>query len=307
MNNIRHLKYIVEAARLKSITEASNQLLISQPAISAAVLACEQEFGTRIFIRKPSQGLSLTPRGKVFVKRARELLEDVEDFHNLFAESEDNALAGRLELACAANPAPLLVPPVIQSFIKNHPNVDIRLHEGDMEQVVNYLKNGTADLALTYDFVLDNDIEFEKIAHLTPFAIMSAKNPLAKRKSLSLPDLVDAPLILLDSPGYREFFFNYFGSYNLRPNVRYLPSTNEMVRGLLSNGTGYSMALVKIKNARTYDNSPLVNVELSDPAPAVKLVLAYLKGYRKNRLVSVFADTCKFLLSRVETGVMPAK
>ena len=119
MNNIRHLKYIVEAARLKSITEASNQLLISQPAISAALLACEQEFGTRIFIRKPSQGLSLTPRGKVFVKRARELLDDVEEFHNLFTESEGDTLAGRLELACAANPAPLLVPPVIQSFIIN--------------------------------------------------------------------------------------------------------------------------------------------------------------------------------------------
>ncbi|MDH3580140.1 MAG: LysR family transcriptional regulator [Hyphomicrobiales bacterium] len=303
MNNLRHLKYIVEAARHGSITQASRQLLVSQPAISAAVRACEEEFGTRIFIRTPSRGLALTPTGKTFIKRARELLEDAEDFHNLFTEAKDGPLAGRIELACYASPAPLLVPRVIHAFSENHPQVDIGLHEGNMEQVAAYLKNGIADLALTYDMFLDNDVEFDAIARITPFAIMSAKNPLAKRERLSLAELADAPFILLDSPGYREFFYNYFGIYNLRPNIAYRPSTFELVRGLLTNGAGYSMSLIKIKNRQAYDNSRLANVELADPAPNVNLVLAYLKGYRQSRVVRAFADICKARLSEVRTGV----
>jgi DNA-binding transcriptional LysR family regulator len=303
MHNLRHLKYVVEAARHGNITQASRQLLVSQPAISAAVKACEEEFGTRIFIRKPSRGLFLTPSGKIFVKRARELLANAEDFHKLFIESETAKLVGRLELACYASPAPLLVPPIIQSFSKNHPQVDIGLHEGNMEQVASYLNNGTADLALTYDIYLDDNIEFEVITQLTPFAIMSDKNPLAKRKRLSLLDLVDAPLMLLDSPGYREYFFNYFGNYKLRPNVRYRPTTYEMIRGLISTGEGYSMSLIKIKNARAYNNASLVNVELSDPAPRVNLVLAYSKDGRQSRLVKAFAEACKAHLTNIETGV----
>ena len=303
MNNLRHLKYIVEAARHGSITQASRQLLVSQPAISAAVRACEEEFGTRIFIRTPSRGLALTPMGKTFIKRARELLEDAENFHNLFTEAKGGPLAGRIELGCYAGPAPLLVPRVIHSFSAKHPSVDIGLHEGNMEQVLTFLKNGTADLALTYDMFLDNDIEFEAIARINPFAVMSAKNPLAKHEHLSLAELADAPFILLDSPGYREYFYNYFGIYNLRPNIQYRPTTYELVRGLLTGGAGYSLALIKIRNKQAYDNSRLVNIELSDPAPVVNLGLAYLKGYRQSRVVRAFAEICKARLSEVRTGV----
>ena len=73
-----------------------------------------------------------------------------------------------------------------------------------MEQVATFFKDGTADLALTYDIYLDNDIEYDVIAPLAPFVVMSATNPLARRKKLSLKDLVDEPLILLDPPGFRE-------------------------------------------------------------------------------------------------------
>lgn len=306
MNNLRHLKYIVEAARHGSITQASRQLLVSQPAISAAVRTCEEEFGTRIFIRTPSRGLTLTPMGKIFVNRARELLDDAEDFHNLFTESKGDTLRGRLELACYVSPAPLLVPRVIHPFTDRYPEVDFGLHEGNMEQVVTYLKTGTADVAITYDLFLDNDIEFYAIAQLTPFAVMSAKNPLAKHDRLSLRDLVDEPLILMDSPGYREFFFNYFAMHNLRPNIQYRPTTYELARGLLASGAGYSLGLIKLKNKQAYDNSQLVDVELDDPAPKVNLGLAYLKGYRRSRLVRTFAKICKTRLSEVRTGFMPA-
>ena len=302
MHNLRHLKYIVEAARLGSITDASTLLRVSQPAISAAIRGFEEEFKIRLFVRNPSQGLGLTPSGRNFVTRARELLGNANDFENLFNETEGDQLAGRLELACYAAPAPLLVPNLIQSFAKDYPDVGFGLHEGNMEQVATWLKDGTADLGLTYDIYPDSDIDHELITQLAPFVVMSSKNPLAKNKKLSLKDLEDQPLIFMDSPGFREYSLYYFGMYGLKPRVLHRPTTNEMVRGMIAAGNGYCIGLVKIKNTHSYDGSTLVNIELKEVPPRVNLVIATLKGFRRGRLAEVFVNTCKKRLQQVATG-----
>lgn len=302
MHNLRHLKYIVEAARLGSITEASRQLRVSQPAISNAIRGFEEEFKIRLFVRNPSQGLGLTPSGRQFVTRARELLGSANDFENLFNETKDDHLAGRLELACYAAPAPLLVPDLVQSLAKNHPDIKFGLHEGNMEQVATWLKDGTADLGLTYDIYPDSDIDHELIAQLAPFVVVSAKNPLAQKKSISLKDLENEPLIFMDSPGFREYFLYYFGMYDLKPRILHRPTTNEMVRGLLATGNGYSIGLVKIKNTHSYDGSSLVNIEIKEIPPSVNLVIATLKGFRRSQLAEAFVNTCKKRLNQVDTG-----
>ncbi len=303
MHNLRHLKYIVEAARLGSITEASRQLRVSQPAISAAIRGFEEEFKIRLFVRNPSQGLGLTPSGRHFVTRARELLGNANDFENLFNETEDVHLAGRLELACYAAPAPLLVPNLIQYFAKDYQDIKIGLHEGNMEQVATWLKDGTADLGLTYDIYPDSDIDHELITQLAPFVMMSAKNPLAQKKVISLKDLEEMPLIFMDSPGFREYFLYYFGMYGLKPTVLHRPTTNEMVRGMLAAGDGYSIGLVKIKNSHSYDGGALVNVELKEVPPQVNLVVATLRGFRRSRIAEAFVNICKKRLNQVATGI----
>ena len=303
MHNLRHLKYIVEAARLGSITEASRQLRVSQPAISAAIRGFEEEFKIRLFVRNPSQGLGLTPSGRHFVTRARELLGNANDFENLFNETEDVHLAGRLELACYAAPAPLLVPNLIQYFAKDYQDIKIGLHEGNMEQVATWLKDGTADLGLTYDIYPDSDIDHELITQLAPFVMMSAKNPLAQKKVISLKDLEEEPLIFMDSPGFREYFLYYFGMYGLKPSVLHRPTTNEMVRGMLAAGDGYSIGLVKIKNSHSYDGGALVNVELKEAPPQVNLVVATLRGFRRSRIAEAFVNICKKRLNQVATGI----
>ncbi len=168
--------------------------------------------------------------------------------------------------------------------------------------MANAISAGTADIGLTYDIYIDNDIEHQLITQLRPFAVMSSKNPLAKRKKLSLRDLADEPLIMQDSPGFREYFFAYFGLYGLKPQVLHRPTTYEMVRGLLAAGNGYSFALVKIKNTRSYDGAPLANVELVEAPPRVNLVVATLKGYRQSRMAEAFTAECKQCLRDIATG-----
>ncbi|MBT6306227.1 MAG: hypothetical protein HOJ18_08410, partial [Rhodospirillaceae bacterium] len=199
--------------------------------------------------------------------------------------------------------APLLVPNLIQYFAKDYQDIKIGLHEGNMEQVATWLKDGTADLGLTYDIYPDSDIDHELITQLAPFVMMSAKNPLAQKKVISLKDLEEEPLIFMDSPGFREYFLYYFGMYGLKPSVLHRPTTNEMVRGMLAAGDGYSIGLVKIKNSHSYDGGALVNVELKEAPPQVNLVVATLRGFRRSRIAEAFINICKKRLNQVATGI----
>ena len=75
--DLRRLRYIVEAARAKSVTAAAHILAITQPALTRNITEVEEELGVQIFHRLP-RGIELTEKGEEFVNRARVILEDVE-------------------------------------------------------------------------------------------------------------------------------------------------------------------------------------------------------------------------------------
>ncbi|CAI0962252.1 HTH-type transcriptional regulator tfdS [Serratia quinivorans] len=71
---LRQLKYFVTTAKCRSVTEASRKLYIAQPSISGAIKNLEDSFGVQLFIRHHAQGVSLTPSGSRFYRKAQKLL-----------------------------------------------------------------------------------------------------------------------------------------------------------------------------------------------------------------------------------------
>jgi DNA-binding transcriptional LysR family regulator len=72
--NLRQLKYFVTTADCGSVAEASRKLYIAQPSVSTAIKHLEESFGVQLFIRHHAQGVSLTPSGSRFYRKALELL-----------------------------------------------------------------------------------------------------------------------------------------------------------------------------------------------------------------------------------------
>ena len=71
---LNQLRYVVEAAAAGSITEAAQRLFITQPSLTAAIHALEEELGIVIF-RRTNKGITLTVKGEEFLAYARQLLE----------------------------------------------------------------------------------------------------------------------------------------------------------------------------------------------------------------------------------------
>ena len=83
---LRQLVYFIAAGETGSITLASKQLNISQPAISAAISHIERALDVQLFLRHHAQGLSLTPAGRALLRDAKRLVNQAESLHTSAAD-----------------------------------------------------------------------------------------------------------------------------------------------------------------------------------------------------------------------------
>ena len=81
--NLIQLKYVVETARLGSMSRAARGLFVAQPNLSRAIKELEGEIGITIFIRS-TNGISITSEGEEFIRYARDIVEKAESVENYY-------------------------------------------------------------------------------------------------------------------------------------------------------------------------------------------------------------------------------
>ena len=215
---LRHLQYFVAAAEANSIAAASQRIAVSPPSISAAIAHLEKELGLQLFIRHHAQGLSLTASGRQMLREAKALLAQADALHASARDLTEQA-RGPLNVGCLVTLAPIILPELCHAFQQRFPAVHVSIHEGDQEHLINRLRRGEIDISLTYDLQVPEDVAFEALAQLPPYALLWPEHSLAQRRSLSLHDLAPEPLILLDLPLSREYFLSLFFQEGLTPQI----------------------------------------------------------------------------------------
>jgi DNA-binding transcriptional LysR family regulator len=200
---LRHLQYFVAAAEASSIALAAQKIAVSPPSISAAIAHLEKELGLQLFIRHHAQGLSLTASGRQMLREAKALLAQADALHASARDLTEQA-RGPLDVGCLVTLAPIVLPELCHGFRQRFSSVLVSTHEGDQELLINRLRRGEIDILLTYDLQVPEDVQFEPLAQLPPYALLWPGHHLAQRRSLSLHDLAPEPLILLDLPFSRE-------------------------------------------------------------------------------------------------------
>ena len=280
--SLRQLAYFAAAAERGSVTAAARALHVSQPSVSTAIAHLERVLRVPLFLRHHARGLSLTPAGKRLFAEARGLLAHAEELA-LEVAGTGERVRGELQLGYFVTFAPYYLPRLLARFTRLHPEVSVRLHEGDMETLGRALGLGALDLALVYDLALGAGLARTPLAELPPYALLPARHPLAKAAKVSLRELVREPFILLDLPHSREYFRSIFVAYGLEPEVRYSTPSLEMVRGLVARGLGIALLNVRPAGDRAYDGSALACRPLAEAAAALRIVLVRAAGLRPTR------------------------
>ena len=293
---LRQLAYFIAAAETGSITLASRRANISQPAISTAISHIERELDVQLFLRHHAQGLSLTPAGRVLLRDAKQLLKQAEGLYSAAADIS-HQMRGELSVGWFSTLAPIIMPELVNSFLKAFPETRIRPLEGDQEGLLASLRRAESEVAITYDLQISDDVSFLPLATLPPYALFGASHPLAREQTVKLSQLEPLPMVLLDMPMSREYFLALFIRERLKPNVVWTSSKLDVVRTMVANGLGYTLANVRPRADVALDARRVYRVPLSGDQPPVRLGIATLKELKKTRLVDAFERHCVELIS----------
>jgi len=289
---LRQLEYFVAVGESGSVAKAAEQINVSSPSISAAVSQLEQEFGIQLFIRQHAQGLSLTPGGRRFLSETLLLLDQADLLHDIASDIAEKP-RGPITLGCLVTLAPLVLAALRRSFEDAYPEARVTQAEAHQVRLFEMLRLAEIDVAITYDLEIPQDIAFEPLAELPPYVLLPAKHPLAERRDLTLDDLAEEPMVLLDLPMSREYFLSMFQNRGQRPVIAERTPEVPILHSLVANGYGYALLNIRPKVGNAPDGGGLVMVPLKGDHRPMTLGLATIKSERETRIVSAFRDHCR--------------
>lgn len=268
---LKQLRYFTAAGELSSVTQAAEMMFVSQPSISSAIMHLEEVTGLKLFIRHHAQGLTLTPQGQQFYRKARKLLEEANTLAK-FAESLGNEVSGTLKLVGFPSFTPRLMPILMKQFADKYPSVTIDCDEMHQQDLIRGILDSHYDMGITYDMELPKSIDFFPLASLPPYALLNKNHKLANQKSIKLKELEPYPLVILDWPVSQQYFTSLFLTNNLKPNIAHRTQSIGMVKGMIESGFGYSLLNAPI----TYDNTNLITIPIADSVMPLTMGIATL-------------------------------
>jgi DNA-binding transcriptional LysR family regulator len=303
---IKQLEYFVAAGELGSIKQASERINISQPSISSAISHLERELKITLFVRRHAQGLALTSAGRGLMREAKLLLRQGQNLYAVASELQ-NELSGRLTVGCMVTLAPVMAPELCKSFMDAHSGLQVDIYEGSHQDLLRQLSQVEIDIALTYDLAAPDDVIFEPLAELIPQVLVSSNSPLAQLDRISLRQLADEPMVLLDLPYSSQYFLSLFENLGLSPNIAARSQNQDVIRTMVANDYGYTILNVRPKNMVAMDGRKLKAVRLAEEHRPTKIGFMTLAGTNKPRALSAFEDHCRKMISSERIpGMMPA-
>lgn len=198
--SIRQLTTFVSVADNGSFTRASEQMHLTQSAVSGLIKELESSLGIVLFDRTTRQ-LSLSVVGHHLLPQARRILNEMQLFENE-ASSLTSLAQGQVRLAVSQFAASSM-PAVIAQFAKVHPDISVSLLDCSAENVLEHIQNIEVDLGVGTELGFmesEDDISADLLYQLPFCVVMPDSHVLAQKSEIIWQDLVDIPLITLQGP-----------------------------------------------------------------------------------------------------------
>ena len=223
---IRTLRYFLAVAREENMSRAAEQLHLTQPTLSKALKALEDELGKKLFIRH-SFSIALTEEGVLLRNRAEDLVTMADKIEHEFL-SLDEITGGDIYFGLAESYQIRYLAREIREFKKIYPDLRYHITSGDTEQVTEKLDKGLLDFAVICETPDDRKYRYVLFPESDFFgAVFPADSHLAQKDRITAEDLAGLPLFTSEQswendirPWAKESFskFRLEGSFRLAYN-----------------------------------------------------------------------------------------
>jgi len=295
---LRQLEYFVAVGETGSIARASERINVSSPSISSAISQLEKEFGLPLFVRQHAQGVSLTQAGRQMLDQSRIVLREAAALMDIAGDIA-GSVRGPLTVGCLLTFAQLVLPSLRRGFEADFPEVRLRQHEMNQVELFSALRRGEIDVALTYDLDLPTDLQFTELLQLPPIAVMSTDHPLADEVAVTVEQLQDHPMVLLDLPLSADYFLALFDRVGAKPVIRERTRDMAVMRSLVGNDFGYSIANVRPLSDTSPDGNPVRCVPIVGDVRALRMGFLMAMDADRSNAVRAFIE---YGIERVRSG-----
>ncbi|MDQ0993126.1 LysR family transcriptional regulator [Streptomyces sp. V3I7] len=243
-----------------SITAGAHRMRLSLPSASARIRSLERHAGVALLIRG-RRGVRPTPAGMTLARHARDVIAQTVRLESAVA-SYTRSPTAPLTLLGGGSAMHRLVPQALISFLRAHPDVDVRVFESRTPQTVRMLTDGEADLGVVLDDeARDCGLRMEPLGDDSLVVIGQAGGILSGRTALAYHEVAEHPLVGLNAgSSLRRWIEKRLGPH--APAVRYRTTVANLHVLVALAAAGIGLAVVP---RRAVDSrQPLDVCELGD-------------------------------------------
>lgn len=284
---LRQLEYFQMASRLKNITRAAQRLKVSQPNITVAIKKLESELGVQLFDRSQKQ-LTLTPEGKVFLKRIELAMRNIEDAI-LEVNDYKQLQKGTIKIGIPPMMGAYLFPKVFSGFRRLHPNLNVLLYEEGSLSIREKLERDELDFGIIIVPESAPNLNVLKMSRSQLMVCVAQKSSLAKKAEIRPNDIAASDLIMLKEGSYlREIVQSKLSALKISPRTVLESGQIVTIKGLVAHKVGIAFLLDFICE----DSADIKAIPFYEPI-YVDIALAWKKERYVSKAAQAFIDFCK--------------
>jgi len=287
---LRQLHCLCEVINARfNLSHAARALHLSQPGVSRYLKMLESELGVPLFVKAKNRFMSLTPAGHTIAEVARRTLRELETIPAVARDYREGE-AGSLVIATNPGHARYSLPAVMESFIKRHPRVRVRIRQGDSSQVSEWVQSGDAELFISTGPTDPNpELVLFPCQAINPVVLAPARHPLTTKRSLTLHDLCVYPIITYDTEfAFQKNIMRTFHAAKLKPDILLSASEAEIMKIYARAGLGIAIIAhsaydrhvdkgLRILDVRHLFKSTVLHVGLRRNVYLTKYLIAFLQ------------------------------
>ena len=274
-----------------NITRASEELNISQPAISKSIKNLEEQLGGQLFIRT-KRGVVLTEEGKEFYNYIKQAIEFINNAENKFTDLI-NLEVGCIKIGISTTLTKEFLLPYLEQFHTLYPKIDIQIITDRTADLMKKLKNGLIDIVILNINKKDesSEIEYLKCKKINDCFVVNSKYKELINKEISLKELNNYPLILQSKGSNTRTILDEFARENgviLKPNIELSSYLLVMEFAKIGFGIGYvTKEYIKdeIKNKQLFE----LNIKEKIPSRYIGIALSknHLPSFSTKKLIEI--------------------
>lgn len=241
---LTQLRYFLAVIKAGSISGASAQIHIAQPALSQRLKQLEQELGHVLFKRLP-KGIELTPAGQKLKVHALEILRRIDSVHDDFLSSNDNPV-GEVVLGMSTAINTTFCVDVLEQVSSTYPNIKLTLVESMSGTLLEWAESGRVDLAVVYDTPSSIPLAVHHLGQENLYLVSDPDSYAHLPKRIRMSEMATLPLILPAFPQTLRLMIEkaFIDTLGQGPYVMANVDSTYAIKKLVAAGKGHTILSV---------------------------------------------------------------